>query len=264
MKTRTTSPPQHPRLGDRPGLLAARRHRLGRRLRRPAALDILHAAVDAGVNFLDTADVYGGGRSEKLIGRFLKQSPPAGTIFVATKLGRFPEPGGPTTTPLDAVPRAHRGVARSGSASSARPHAAPLHPRRSPPARRVVRLAPHAQAGGHDPPLRRQRRVDGRGARLPRSRRACASSRSSSTSSARSRSTSSSTSPPQKGVALIVRLPLASGLLAGKIHPDTTFPDNDHRNYNRDGQAFNVGETFAGIPFAKAVQLTDRLKPLLA
>ena len=67
----------------------------------------------------------------------------------------------------------------------------------------------------------------------------------------------------EKGVALIVRLPLASGLLAGKYTKQTTFPEKDHRNYNRDGKFFNVGETFAGLPFEKAVELTERIKPLL-
>ena len=64
-------------------------------------------------------------------------------------------------------------------------------------------------------------------------------------------------------VALIVRLPLASGALAGKLTLDTVFPANDHRNYNRDGKAFNVGETFAGLPYEKAVELADALKPLV-
>ena len=66
-----------------------------------------------------------------------------------------------------------------------------------------------------------------------------------------------------KGVAIIVRLPLASGLLAGKYTKATTFPEKDHRNYNRDGKFFNVGETFAGIPFEKAVQLATAIKPFL-
>ena len=52
-----------------------------------------------------------------------------------------------------------------------------------------------------------------------------------------------------KGVSLIVRLPLASGLLGGQLNPNVLFSKNDHRLYNRDGQCFNVGETFAGIPF---------------
>jgi aryl-alcohol dehydrogenase-like predicted oxidoreductase len=63
------------------------------------------------------------------------------------------------------------------------------------------------------------------------------------------------------GVGIIVRLPLASGLLSGKFSADTTFGESDHRNYNRDGDAFNVGETFAGLPFAKGVLLADQLKP---
>jgi len=66
-----------------------------------------------------------------------------------------------------------------------------------------------------------------------------------------------------KKVALIIRLPLASGLLSGKFNKDTTFSPQDHRCYNRDGQAFNVGETFAGIEFAKGVEIVDLLKPLV-
>ena len=54
----------------------------------------------------------------------------------------------------------------------------------------------------------------------------------------------------KKQVALIVRLPLASGLLSGKLNGGSKFAKNDHRNFNRDGQEFNVGETFAGLPFA--------------
>jgi len=50
-------------------------------------------------------------------------------------------------------------------------------------------------------------------------------------------------------------------LLSGKLRKDTTFPENDHRNYNRDGQAFNIGETFAGLPFERGVELADELKP---
>ena len=63
-----------------------------------------------------------------------------------------------------------------------------------------------------------------------------------------------------KGVGLIVRLPLASGLLSGKYTTSTLFSKNDHRNYNRNGEAFNVGETFAGLPFEKGLELTDRIR----
>jgi aryl-alcohol dehydrogenase-like predicted oxidoreductase len=63
-----------------------------------------------------------------------------------------------------------------------------------------------------------------------------------------------------KNVAIIVRLPLASGLLSGKMGKDTQFAPQDHRTYNRDGAAFNVGETFAGLPFETGVELADALK----
>ena len=64
-------------------------------------------------------------------------------------------------------------------------------------------------------------------------------------------------------MALIIRLPLASGLLSGKISTDRVFPENDHRNFNRDGQCFNVGETFSGLPFEKGVELSEKLKGLV-
>jgi len=64
----------------------------------------------------------------------------------------------------------------------------------------------------------------------------------------------------ERQVAIIVRLPLASGLLSGKLQWDTAFSDNDHRNFNRDGQEFNVGETFSGLPFEKGLELVENLK----
>ena len=64
----------------------------------------------------------------------------------------------------------------------------------------------------------------------------------------------------ETGTGIIVRLPLASGLLSGKFDTSSTFSSNDHRNYNRNGEAFNVGETFAGLPFEKGVEITERLK----
>jgi aryl-alcohol dehydrogenase-like predicted oxidoreductase len=65
----------------------------------------------------------------------------------------------------------------------------------------------------------------------------------------------------QRNVGIIVRLPLASGVLSGKMTRNSEFASTDHRNYNRDGAAFSVGETFSGIPFKRAVELADRIKP---
>lgn len=66
----------------------------------------------------------------------------------------------------------------------------------------------------------------------------------------------------EKDVGIIVRLPLASGLLSGKYDKNTSFDESDHRNYNRDGAAFSVGETFSGIRFERGVELVAQLKGL--
>ncbi len=68
----------------------------------------------------------------------------------------------------------------------------------------------------------------------------------------------------RRNVAVIARLPLASGLLAGKITRATRFSEGDHRHFNRDGAAFNVGETFSGLEFERALDLVDELRTLLA
>jgi aryl-alcohol dehydrogenase-like predicted oxidoreductase len=64
-------------------------------------------------------------------------------------------------------------------------------------------------------------------------------------------------------VGVIVRVPLASGLLTGKLSAESTFAADDHRSYNRDGSSFDVGETFAGVPFALGLQAVERLRPLV-
>ena len=67
----------------------------------------------------------------------------------------------------------------------------------------------------------------------------------------------------QHEVGILARVPLASGLLTGRFRPGHQFPPTDHRHYNADGQVFNVGETFAGIPFEKGVELADKVKAVL-
>jgi aryl-alcohol dehydrogenase-like predicted oxidoreductase len=67
----------------------------------------------------------------------------------------------------------------------------------------------------------------------------------------------------EAGVGIIVRVPLASGLLSGKYDETTTFDASDHRSYNRDGSAFDVGETFSGVPFEVGLEAVRRLEPLV-
>jgi aryl-alcohol dehydrogenase-like predicted oxidoreductase len=67
----------------------------------------------------------------------------------------------------------------------------------------------------------------------------------------------------QKQVAILARVPLASGLLTGKMSADTSFPQDDHRNFNREGEAFDVGETFAGVNFETGLEAAEKLRSLL-
>jgi aryl-alcohol dehydrogenase-like predicted oxidoreductase len=67
----------------------------------------------------------------------------------------------------------------------------------------------------------------------------------------------------QAGVGIIARVPLASGLLSGRYDEQTTFPDDDHRTYNRHGEAFDVGETFSGVDYATGLAAVRRLSPLV-
>jgi aryl-alcohol dehydrogenase-like predicted oxidoreductase len=67
----------------------------------------------------------------------------------------------------------------------------------------------------------------------------------------------------EKGVAIIVRVPLASGLLSGKFSEDTSFAPGDHRNFNANGESFNAGETFSGIEFKEGVRLANKIKGIL-
>jgi aryl-alcohol dehydrogenase-like predicted oxidoreductase len=64
-------------------------------------------------------------------------------------------------------------------------------------------------------------------------------------------------------VAIIARVPLASGLLAGRYTAATTFAADDHRSYNRNGEVFDVGETFSGVPFEVGLEVVERLRPLV-
>ncbi len=221
--------------------------------------DILHAAADAGVTFFDTADVYGMGRSEDLIGRFLKQR--RGEYFVATKLGRMPD--------LYPDKYTEAGVRAATEASLLRLGVEALD---------LIQLhcvpPPVLQRGDIFEWLRRLQRegkIRNFGASVESMDEANVCLAEEGLASLQIIFNIFRQKPihtifaeaKQKGVALIIRLPLASGLLAGKMTQAQQFGPKDHRTYNREGQAFNVGETFAGLPFVKGVELADALKPLV-
>ena len=223
------------------------------------APEILSAAVDAGVDFFDTADVYGNGRSETLIGRFLRECRPK--VFVATKLGR--------TASLYPDKYTEAGVRAATEASLKRLGVSALD---------LTQLhcipTDEMRRGDVFEWLRRlqdEGKIRHFGASVESMEEALLCLEQPGLASLQIifnifRQKPISTLFPKakaKGVAIIVRLPLASGLLSGKLNRQSRFPQNDHRNYNRDGKFFNVGETFAGLPYERGVELADALKLLV-
>jgi aryl-alcohol dehydrogenase-like predicted oxidoreductase len=218
---------------------------------------VLRAAADAGIGFLDTADVYGLGLSEERIGRFLKDS--GLRPFVATKIGRFPEPGWPGNFTLQAM-RGHveASLRRLGveALDLVQLHCIPsetLHEGAVFDHLRELRDAGLVRRFGASVESMDEARVCLEQEGLAALQIIFNVFRQKPIDALFDRARS-------RGVALIVRLPLASGLLAGAIGADTRFGANDHRSYNRDGQRFNVGETFAGLPFERGVELAGRLR----
>lgn len=223
------------------------------------AFDILNAAADAGITFLDTADVYGMGRSEALIGRFLKQR--REPFFVATKLGRTPDLYPETYT--------EAGLRRATEASLERLGVEALD------LTQLHCVPPDVLERGDIfdwlETLRRAGKIKRYGASVESMDEAAVCLAQPGLYSLQIIFNVFRQKPAQtlfadaqrKGVGIIVRLPLASGLLGGRMTPAQTFPESDHRHYNREGQSFNVGETFAGLPFEKGVALAEALRPLV-
>ena len=220
---------------------------------------ILSAAHDAGVNFFDTADIYGDGRSESLIGRWLKDT--RRPVFVATKLGRTGElyPDRYTEAGLRAATEASLKRLGVETLDLTQLHCVP------------TKIFRRGEVFDWLRKLRQEGKIRHFGASVESMDEADLCLRQEGLASLQIifnvfRQKPITTLFPKakaQGVALIVRLPLASGVLAGKMTKATVFPEEDHRNYNRDGNAFNVGETFAGLPYEKAVDLADALKPFV-
>jgi aryl-alcohol dehydrogenase-like predicted oxidoreductase len=227
------------------------------------ALATLRAAYEAGTTLFDTADVYGMGRAETLIGRFLRETPDArGKVYVATKLGRFSPPGWPANFTRAGI-RQHTeaSLRRLGvdALDLTQLHCVPFE---------VLR---QGEVFGHLRELKRDGKIRDFGVSVESMAEADFCLQQEGVAALQIIFSIFRQKPihtlfaaaRRKNVALLVRLPLASGLLAGKFTAATTFPENDHRNFNRDGAQFNVGETFAGLPFPKGVALAEALRPLV-
>jgi aryl-alcohol dehydrogenase-like predicted oxidoreductase len=226
------------------------------------ALATLAAAAEAGVTFIDTADIYGLGRSESLIGRFLKGRPDRDRFFIATKLGRNPKPGWPRNFTRETIfQHTEDSLARLGveALDLTQTHCIPAVEMRRGRVFDALRDLQH------------QGKIKAFGASVESMDEALLCLEQQGMASLQIIFNVFRQKPidvlfekaRRQGVALIVRLPLASGLLAGKFTAETTFGEKDHRRFNRDGQAFNVGETFAGVPFEKGLELIETIRPLV-
>ncbi len=224
------------------------------------AMKILHSAVDHGTNFFDTADVYGNGRSEQLIGKFLKATDKE--IFVATKIGRGQTPGWPNNFTLN-VMRKHIEACLDRLGLEAldlvQLHCIPTEVLIKGDVFEYLRI------------LMREGKIKRYGVSVESMDEADICLGQSDLTSLQIIFNIFRQKPIDRifekakaqQVAIIARVPLASGLLTGKFSYNTSFSSNDHRNFNRDGQAFNVGETFAGLPFDKGIKLIEELRSLV-
>ena len=223
------------------------------------AQKVLEAAVKNGINFYETADVYGNGRSEELLQKYLK--PLAPDSFIATKLGRFPNPGNSENYTFENFRRfTENSLKRLGleALDLTQLHCIPTELMESGEVFEWLRE------------LQQEGKIKQFGASVESISEAQTCLKQEGLASLQiifnifrqKPITELFNDAKTKGVSLIVRLPLASGLLGGKLNPNVSFPENDHRLFNSAGQCFNVGETFAGIPFNIGLDIVEELKKM--
>jgi aryl-alcohol dehydrogenase-like predicted oxidoreductase len=226
------------------------------------AFSILKAFADSGGNFIDTSDVYGMGLSEKIIGRFLKTT--NRDMYIASKLGRRQDNGygWPQNFTYDIMREHVESTLQNLDLSQLfleQLHCIPTEQMRS---GKVFNNLRKLQAEGL---LRFW------GASVETSEEALICLQQEGLASLQiifnlfrqHVADEIFSKAKEKDVALIIRVPLASGLLTGRFNERTTFLATDHRNFNANGQAFNAGETFSGIEFSKGLALSKEIASLL-
>jgi aryl-alcohol dehydrogenase-like predicted oxidoreductase len=225
-----------------------------------SAFDVLRASVDAGVTFFDTADVYGDGRSEQFIGRFLAQHPDL-DITVATKMGRRAAQD-PAEFTLD-----HFRAWTDRSRRNLGVDTLDLVQLHCPP----TPVFSSDQVFDALDTLVDERRISAYGVSVETCDEALAALERPGTASVQIILNAFRLKPldevlpvaARNGVGIIARVPLASGLLSGRYTEHTTFAASDHRTFNRDGSAFDVGETFSGVDYETGVRAAREFAALV-
>jgi aryl-alcohol dehydrogenase-like predicted oxidoreductase len=225
------------------------------------SMQALHKALDLGINLIDTADVYGDGHSEKLIGRMLRERK-GERVYVATKAGRRLSPHvaeGYNEANLSAfVERSLRNLGVE-ALDLVQLHCPPPEVYYQP---EVFGVMDDLVAAG---------KVCHYGVSVEKVEEALKAIEFPNVETVQIIFNLFRHRPAElffreakaRQVGILARVPLASGLLTGKMRPDTTFEASDHRNYNRDGEAFDVGETFSGIPYEVGLQAVEELRPIV-
>jgi aryl-alcohol dehydrogenase-like predicted oxidoreductase len=221
----------------------------------------LNRAVDLGVNFLDTADVYGNGRSENLIGRLLKDRP-NDEIFVATKAGRRLDPH---TTEGYNHENLERFVERS--LKNLGVEALDLLQLHCPPTE-TYRQDSTFEALDR---LQEAGKVRNYGVSVEKVEEARMALSYPNVRTVQIIFNIFRQKPAEeffplaeeRNIGILARVPLASGLLSGKMSADRAFDENDHRFFNREGEAFDRGETFSGVNFETGLEAAEELKDLV-
>jgi aryl-alcohol dehydrogenase-like predicted oxidoreductase len=221
----------------------------------------LNRAVDLGVNFLDTADVYGDGRSEKLIGRLLKDRP-SDEILVATKAGRRLDPH-----TAEGYDHANLSAFVERSLDNLGVEALDLLQLHCPPTETYRQDATFEALDS----LKEAGKLKNYGVSVEKVEEARMALDYPNVATVQIIFNIFRQKPAEeffplaeeRGVGILARVPLASGLLSGKMSADRDFSQDDHRFFNRNGEAFDRGETFAGVNFETGLESAEELKELV-
>ncbi len=224
------------------------------------SLAALHKAVDLGVNLIDTADVYGNGRSERLIGKLLRER--SETIYVATKAGR-------KLTPHVAEKYTGAAIRKfvEGSLKNLRVEALDLLQLHCPPPQ--IYYTPEMFKELDD--MVKAGKLKNYGVSVEKVEEALKAIEYPGVKTVQIIFNMFRQRPAElffreaksRWIGVLARVPLASGLLTGKMTRATRFRADDHRTFNRKGQAFDRGETFAGVDYGRGLQAVEELKQIM-
>ena len=233
--------------------------RWGEKYDEKTAQSILNKAVETGINFLDTADVYNDGQSEISIGKFIKKINKR--IYVATKSGRKLNPHND-----EGYNKKNITAFIDDSLKRMDVEAIDLLQLHCPPTETYSRT----EVFGILDDLKNKGKILNYGVSVEKVEEALKAIEYPGVASVQIIYNMFRFKPAElffkeaakKNVGVIVRVPLASGLLSGKYSKDTVFSKYDHRNFNREGKAFDKGETFSGIPYEVGLQAVEELKKI--